>query len=299
MHTNRARHNRFGFTLVELLVVISIIGILMGLLLPAVMSVQGQARQTQCVNNMKNIAFALQNYESSKGCFPGYRNYSTKGAVSWVPVILEELGHGAIRKQWLTKKPVDINSSTGVDSVPHIPELVCPADGRKPSLLSYKVNSGFNVTGKDSLAKDMRFKGLLLNRTSDGTSDNTATKVSLSMISDGASNTLLLAENGHTKLREGWNRCDSDSTFLSRIVYVNAADWGNQEKINKVLDAGDASAKYARPSSRHRGVATIAYADGHVRSMKDTTGYNIYKYIMTPNDTKAETTINSGNVQVP
>ena len=56
---------REGFTLVELLVVIAIIGILVALLLPAIQSAREAARRTSCVNNMKEVALAIANFEST------------------------------------------------------------------------------------------------------------------------------------------------------------------------------------------------------------------------------------------
>jgi prepilin-type N-terminal cleavage/methylation domain-containing protein len=77
---------RTGFTLVELLVVITIIGLLIALLLPAVQAAREAARRTQCQNNLKQLALACHTYETQNNGLPLL--YASSNQLGWVTEVL-------------------------------------------------------------------------------------------------------------------------------------------------------------------------------------------------------------------
>ena len=96
--------NRKAFTLVELLVVISIIGILVGLLMPAVQSARESGRSAQCMNNLKQLGAGVLSYHSTNRLFPPAitmpltenPQLTSKFGPNWVISILPNIGENAL-----------------------------------------------------------------------------------------------------------------------------------------------------------------------------------------------------------
>ena len=100
---------RRGFTLIELLVVMAIIALLASLILPAVQNARETARRTQCLNNVKQIALALQNYHAGNNQFP--MAVEIEDTPVWVEVPCG--GDGSSPMVWGTRYLEEVRLPTG------------------------------------------------------------------------------------------------------------------------------------------------------------------------------------------
>ncbi len=107
---SRVKMKRHAFTLVELLVVIAVIGILIGMLLPAVQNVREAARRTDCMNRLRQIGLATTMFHDSHNAFPPARLYPKKFPVrpydkgldqpSWLVRILPYIEQTNFYEEW-------------------------------------------------------------------------------------------------------------------------------------------------------------------------------------------------------
>ncbi len=150
------RHTRRGFTLVELLVVITIISMLMALLLPAVQAARENGRRAVCMNNQQQIGKAMLSYESGLGEFPGYKETlvtitpSGGGApvnrnVSWEILLFPHMEENAVYSRWRNPSTTDVD--LGTKFMPQLSVFMCASDttavrGAGKPETSYVLNTG-------------------------------------------------------------------------------------------------------------------------------------------------------------
>jgi prepilin-type N-terminal cleavage/methylation domain-containing protein/prepilin-type processing-associated H-X9-DG protein len=150
---------RRGFTLIELLVVIAIIAILIGLLLPAVQKVRESAARTTCQNNVKQIALAAHNYDSTNQYLPpGYNSTSYIGTLGYLLPYVEQDNIARQIPQTLTTIPGTGGVWWGggwTAANNRVKTFLCPGDNAADAVVqpggygvfAYFTTSGYTLTG--------------------------------------------------------------------------------------------------------------------------------------------------------
>jgi hypothetical protein len=119
-------------------------GVLIALLLPAVQSAREAARRAQCTNNLKQVALAMHNYESSNNAFPAPAIVGKDGKplLSWRVAILPYIEQVALYKKFHLDEPWDSPHNKGL--IGEMPlTYVCPSRRNpQPGTTTYRVFVG-------------------------------------------------------------------------------------------------------------------------------------------------------------
>lgn len=229
-----------GFTLIELLVVIAIIAVLIALLLPAVQAAREAARRTQCVNNLKQLGLAAQNYVSANNVFPPQTSWPTMAAnvtgntvglqwgFNWYYAIFPQLEQQTIFNAVnFSLSPFDYSQLTA--AAIKVNALLCPDESGSMQL--YSVNTGTNtyyyavsnyVGNYGGPAAIAPYNGTIIPEYNvelgmNTVSSNNLQSIGMQSITDGTSNTGLFSE----RLIAGY---PFGSTSATASVYPNGTN---------------------------------------------------------------------------
>lgn len=317
-----------GFTLVELLVVITIIGILIAMLLPAVQSARESSRRASCLNSLKQLSLAAIQYED--------RNRRWVGLFDTLPVQARLSGSGEEFQTWAVELLADFERHQVHDAYMQgtrpntfIELYVCPSDAgktRSGAQMSYVANAGREGT----VLHQSPFNGPFLNRVYDR----------LAVMRDGhwrdgREYTLVFSENvdagdydvaawsGFTASSQA--ACGSQIDNDGHGCYIpNGKDhqwsplfvWHSAPSTSSYINGPKASCvmpdcncfmrselaycsscddsfqntavKNARPTSNHPGGVNVSFAGGRAMFVSEQMEYDVLRALMTPNERRSD-----------
>jgi len=306
-----------GFTLVELLVVITIIGILIALLLPAVQAAREAARKMQCGNNLKQLGIALHNYHYTNSQFP---LGAVHGACShWS--IVDPDDHGSFLVgllPYLEQQPLydacDFKTNTAYYSRvggtgPYVHEqwistLICPSEGRPQYLDGNPLyhSAGSSTKGQkwatSNYAASMgnqNFTPCSFGANMYGTGpvyhghDNTGGQISgvfshcawgasIADIKDGTSNTIAL---GEIRPKCSWHARDGwmhiNALWFATTCPINYPNCPEEPDYSSTCAAPNAWSCDMGFKSSHPGGCQFLFADGSVHFLSESINYETYQ----------------------
>jgi prepilin-type N-terminal cleavage/methylation domain-containing protein/prepilin-type processing-associated H-X9-DG protein len=291
-----------GFTLVELLVVITIIGILIALLLPAVQAAREAARRMQCTNNLKQLALAVHSYHEAQNTLPlaSIDGQLDNNHTGWGLQILPYIEQSGMDARRGGSSVVDFYIN--MNGVPKVEAFLCPSN---PNLMQidttalaprlYYVSHYFASIGlwKSTTWSKNRNNGFF--PTHNAPHDFAAVK-------DGLSATWAIGEVGSpadtcltyhvwaTGYLEFYGRYGSAGAVYSTAADYLSAIGGNTNSINgnrgECVNPNDNSGGGAGQfyySSPHPGGANFALGDGSVSFYSDSTDAKVLWAMATRN----------------